>query len=713
VSEADQRSGLSGRVYTLDPEPIARGGQGTVWGALRDDGLAVAIKVADDTAVSRDALEGEANLLEWVAERRVPGVAELLDRLDWDGRPALVMPRYPMDANGHVHALIQGAQGDAIEAVLGFGIALARVLSALHRTEIPLEDGRQGVLVHRDIKPENILVDSEGGVRLVDLGGTLVVDAFQAVRLAVFGSPLWAPYDQILPGLPEPNPTWDTYAASVVLFWWITGTRPAYQANPTPILTERGIQIWEAFSRVARAPQEDRERLIALHRELTAAREGTREADLVQVRGHAAIQPEDLSAIDEGLARLASAERYGEEALELCARDLAVMFGRALSPLSHPSPPNRYWDALGLADELDAVRRRLVQAREARVAAQDRDGMAARLAGLGTRVLPATAVPIGADATSEEEGLDPLPREVRPPKASPRALPKSSFPWGWVLGVLAGVGLFGLMSIPLALRLLTLSGGEPILPEHPTLSLDSGPALIEAGGFTMGDVWGAGEDNERPTRIVTLPRYWMDRTEVSNHDYAGCVAAGACAALSDLEAALDDGKGRDIPLSLRAEDHPVVGVDQAAASAYCAWRQGRLPTEEEWEKAATWGPDAKADTDKRRWPWGDDPPDCTRVNAAGCGRSTTLSVGALAGGMSAYGVKNLAGNVWEWTSTATTVRAARKPLIGRAKPAISHYYVRGGAYDTVEASLRPTYRRHLSPDTVDANLGFRCVYDQG
>jgi hypothetical protein len=107
VSEAEQRSGLSGRVYTLDPEPIARGGQGTVWGALRDDGLAVAIKVADDTHVSRDALEGEANLLEWVAERRVPGVAELLDRLDWDGRPALVMPRYLMDANGHVAALLR------------------------------------------------------------------------------------------------------------------------------------------------------------------------------------------------------------------------------------------------------------------------------------------------------------------------------------------------------------------------------------------------------------------------------------------------------------------------------------------------------------------------------------------------------------------------------------------------------------------------------
>ena len=266
MSEQERRTGESGRTYRLERAPMARGGQGTVWGGVRDDGKLVAVKVAEESAVSRAALEGERDLLVLLAERQVPGVAEVLDFMDWDGRPALVMPRYPGNANAHVEQLIRGYPGVAIEAILGFGTAVCVALAGLHRIELPLDDGRTGLLVHRDVKPENILVDADGSVRLVDFGGTLVVDAFQAVRLAVFGSPLWAPYDQILPDLPEPNPTWDTYAASVVLFWWLTGTRPAYQADPTPMLTDRGRSIWDRLTELARAPVADREASIAAHR---------------------------------------------------------------------------------------------------------------------------------------------------------------------------------------------------------------------------------------------------------------------------------------------------------------------------------------------------------------------------------------------------------------------------------------------------------------
>lgn len=710
----DRRSGLSGSVYTIGAV-IARGGQGTVLAAQRDDGLAVAIKVADDTQVSREALEREANLLAWLAERRAPGVAELLDRLDWDGRPAMVMPRYQGDANSHVEHLIRDHRGMALEAILALAVELCQVLGALHRIEIPFEDGGSGSLVHRDIKPENILVDSEGGLRLIDLGGTLVIDAFQAVRMAVFGSPMWAPYDQVLPGLPEPNPTWDTYAAAVVLFWWLSGTRPAFQADPTPMLTERGRGIWEALCQVARSPQDDRAALVEAHRALTEVREGTREVELVEVRGHAAVQVEDLAVLAEGLSRLADPDIYGEEGLELCVRDLGLVFGRALSPLSHPSPPNRYWDALALAEELETARRRLVQAREVRRSHLEREGMVARLADLDGRALPPSAVLIGQDPTSEEEGLDPLPREVRPSRASrPPPVTSTGSSGKWILGVLGGLLLFGLMSIPLIWKLATV--GADKIAETPLLE-DTGPRLVKSASFIVGDVWGTGAENERPTRTLALAPFRMDRTEVSNQEWRACVAAGACTPLAWMVpgSAHDPAKGKQGHLfaSLTGDDQPAAGATYAQAQAYCSWKGGRLPSEEEWELAASWGPKAKVEKDKRPLPWGSAAPNCTRVNAALCARNTTLAVDALEDGASAWGLLNMAGNVWEWTASRYPMKGEKKGLLGRVKAAPEHYVSRGGAFDTPEASLRTTFRHHLAPTTVSPNQGLRCVYDEG
>ena len=710
MSEQDRRTGESGRTYRLERAPMARGGQGTVWGGVRDDGLAVAVKVAEESAVSRDALERERDLLVLLAEQQVKSVAEVLDFMDWDGRPALVMPRYPGDANAHVEQLIRGYPGVAIEAILGFGTAVCAALAGLHRVELPLENGGTGLLVHRDVKPENILVDADGGVRLVDFGGTLVVDTFQAVRLAVFGSPLWAPYDQILPDLPEPNPTWDTYAASVVLFWWITGTRPAYQADPTPMLTTRGRAIWARLTELARAPVADREASVAAHRAFQAEREGSREADLVEVRGHAALQPEDLEAISEGLSRLADPEVYGEEAIQLCARDLAIVLGRGLSPLSHPSPPNRFWEAGALSAELDAVRRRLEFAREALAAGADRASLAARVEAMEQRLLPGAALPILSEPVSEEEGLDPVPREVRAPRSPPHRGPSrgaASAPSGasrWWLGALIGLLLFGVMSIPLAIGLLRWWGGQQVLDA-------TGPALIQGGAFFFGDP-AAPDQNGKAASTVTLAPFRMDRVEVSNGAYATCVSSGACAPLSmgdPTEAAAANWS------ALAGAEQPAVGVTQTQAKTYCAHVGGRLPSEAEWEMAATWGPDATGLADKRPWPWGDSAPTCAQANAAACGRNTTLQVDMLPDGASAYGVLNLAGNAMEWTSTAITITVPGKVrgLLKRreADREERRFVLRGGAYDSDVDALRPTARSTDLPDAVKPTYGFRCVYD--
>ena len=448
-----QLQGASGGLYTLEAQPLARGGQAAVWGAVDAEGRAVAIKLALASRVSCEAVEREGKMLAWLGAQGISATVPLIDRVTWEGRLGLVMPRLVGDADAHVAGLIAARPRQAIEGVLAFARDLCDGIGTLHGVEVPLDTGRSGTFIHRDIKPDNVLIGPSGAVHLADLGGTLVVDAVGAARLAVFGSPMWAPYDQILPGLPEPNPTWDTYAACVALFWWVTGTRPAFQADPSPILTERGRAIWEALCAVAWAQSEQPERLREAHAAYEAAREGTREVDLVDVRGHAAIQTADLEALEDGIGRLADPSLYGVEAIGLCARDLGELLARGLSPLSHPSPPNRFWDAGRLARELDAVRSRLVSAREARLMAVERAGLAAQVEALQDRGPPrvpvnapdgraVTAIPINAglgpprDEDTSEEGLDPTPRALRRDDGA-----ASSRMSGAVLGLLGGLAI--------------------------------------------------------------------------------------------------------------------------------------------------------------------------------------------------------------------------------------------------------------------------------
>jgi iron(II)-dependent oxidoreductase len=163
---------------------------------------------------------------------------------------------------------------------------------------------------------------------------------------------------------------------------------------------------------------------------------------------------------------------------------------------------------------------------------------------------------------------------------------------------------------------------------------------------------------------------------------------------------------RDFDCWVPLEPHrPVLHVNWHEAEAYCRWAERRLPTEAEWEVAAALGPDGR----KHRFPWGDGPPTPEQANldwrAMGC-----VDVAALAAGDSAFGGRQMIGNVWEWTRSdflpypgfvADLYREYSAPWFG------THKVLRGGCWATRSRVLRNTWRNFYQADRRDVLAGFR------
>lgn len=153
--------------------------------------------------------------------------------------------------------------------------------------------------------------------------------------------------------------------------------------------------------------------------------------------------------------------------------------------------------------------------------------------------------------------------------------------------------------------------------------------------------------------------------------------------------------------------HPVIHVNWFEAQAYCRWAGRRLPTEAEWEFAAAAAPGAACT--KRRYPWGDAAADASRANlygvAAGC-----VDVAAHASGDSAWGCRQMFGNVWEWTQDwfGPYSGFVRDPYKEYSEPWFGdHKVLRGGCFATRAGLLRNTWRNFYTPDRRDVYAGFR------
>lgn len=257
---------------------------------------------------------------------------------------------------------------------------------------------------------------------------------------------------------------------------------------------------------------------------------------------------------------------------------------------------------------------------------------------------------------------------------------------------------------------------------------------VAAGEFELGAGRGSSAfvyDNELPARVVEVPAFRIDRLPTTNAEYAEFVAEGGYERRelwSEEGWARREEGGWSHPLYWRRDgagwrerrmfeegplrlEHPVTGVSWHEAAAYARFRGKRLPTEAEWEKAASW--DA-ARGRRRLYAWGDEEPSDALCNSD-FRRWETTAVGSFPRGASPSGCLDMTGNVWEWTSTPFEGFPGFEPF---PYPEYSqtwfdgdHRVLKGGSWATRRSVLRTSFRNFFRRHFRIAFAGIRLAAD--
>lgn len=241
-------------------------------------------------------------------------------------------------------------------------------------------------------------------------------------------------------------------------------------------------------------------------------------------------------------------------------------------------------------------------------------------------------------------------------------------------------------------------------PNFSAEAIDQPFVLIPSGSFMMGSTSSGAAANEQPTAKVNLTRFFISRHPITNEQYE-----------------LFDPSHRSKRLVKADKRHPVVYVSSLEAIKFCQWlssrerKRYRIPTEAEWEFAAR-------GTDGRTYPWGETTSRGDLANFADAntafawsdravndGFAETSPVGAFPRGASAFGVEDMAGNVWEWCLDFYEAYKVAEKTNPQGPRAGSQRILRGGSWKSRFNSLRASARSFNAPNFAANDVGFRVV----
>jgi len=227
---------------------------------------------------------------------------------------------------------------------------------------------------------------------------------------------------------------------------------------------------------------------------------------------------------------------------------------------------------------------------------------------------------------------------------------------------------------------------------------------ICSGTFDMGSTE---YPKEQPIHSVTVSTFELTKTEVTVTQYGECVVAGACSKPATTKTCAKDYFGNWGATG--HENDPVNCVNWSQAKAFCTWIGGRLPSESEWEYAASNG------SAKNKYPWGDEKATCDYAvmddfDGRGCGTERTWAVCSKTAGNTSHGLCDMAGNVTEWVQDLFHSDYTGAPSDGSAwEDSGSSRVLRGNDFNGSFNELRSANRESMSPIFKEYNYGIRCA----
>jgi serine/threonine protein kinase/formylglycine-generating enzyme required for sulfatase activity len=652
---------LAGR-YRLDKK-IGEGGMGAIYKAVHTEmGRTCAIKLLIHLSPGSDAVA------------RFKREAKMASRID--SAHAVTIYDSGQGEDGTLFLAMELIDGVALSRLLSqegklpparavhIASQIAEALSAAHALEI----------IHRDLKPDNIMITRKGAasdyVKVLDFGIAKTVTEDKADNLTktgfVLGTPVYMSPEQLLGEKLDPRS--DIYSLAIIVYEMLSGRLPFEGDNQQSIMMKRITSEPVRISWVLPGVSDALERAVmdGLTRE-PAAR--TRSVEAFAAALNSALQAGTQIISGRATERISGGQQPVLETQEWAG---AHTGGDAPSRTGHPpAPPSTRLDSPAVGAPHAAPSRAPSLAEQFVNAPPTQVSAAQRLPLKESSAAAAGSVLVASDTKRRSPLLlwgGVIALIVIAIAAYIFISPGGSGVTLMVRGAPAGSEVFvnnvsqgrvaadGTLTVPgLAETKVTVRVAKDGFADFSAIvdgakgkqqplealllpkELDYGGSpmvLIPAGDFLMGSDQHL--DDEKPQHKVPLAAFYIDKYEVTNAKY---------------KEFCDREKGRKYPETVVEKDYviknpnlPAVGMPYEDAAAYARAEGKRLPSEQEWEKAASWDP---ATQTKRQWPWGDKPGGAS----ANLGRTEVpkfAAGGTFAGDVSAYGVHDMAGNVSEW-----------------------------------------------------------------